>query len=371
MPDGAVAGKVAENAGWVCVVEDDDNIRELVVYALASAGFRASGFADGAAFFAGLGGGLPSLLLLDIMLPGDDGISILRRLKSVARTSSLPVIMLTAKNSEFDRIRGLDLGADDYVTKPFSVLEVISRVRAVLRRSSGAALGGTGPAAGLGGSMGAGAALGGTGPAAGLGGGMGAGAALGAAAGAGGDASEHAGAAGTAGATHSLGAAGLAGPAAAAGAVGAAGSSAPVGSAGTAGATGAAGTASAAAGAGGGAGSSAAPSAAAGAGGGAAGMDADSGVSVGRVVLRLDRRAVYASGTEIPLTYKEFELLYYLMANEGIVISRDKLLSKIWGFDYSGETRTVDMHIKSLRQKLGGDGALIKTVRNVGYKIGG
>jgi two-component system alkaline phosphatase synthesis response regulator PhoP len=266
------------------------------VYALTSAGFKASGFADGAAFFAGLGGALPSLLLLDIMLPGDDGIDILRRIRAGARTRSLPVIMLTAKNSEFDRIRGLDMGADDYVTKPFSVMEVISRVKAVLRRSADA-----GGAAGAGGAGGAGAGAG-TGGAAGSAAGLAAGS----------------------------------GPAAGAGYAAGAGSAAGSG-----------------------------------AGSDPAALAPEAPLSVGNIVLRRDRRSVRADGAEITLTYKEFELLHYLMANEGIVVSRDQLLSKIWGFDYSGETRTVDMHIKSLRQKLGAAGALIKTVRNVGYKIGG
>ncbi|MDR2137563.1 MAG: response regulator transcription factor, partial [Synergistaceae bacterium] len=117
------------------MVEDDDNIRDLVVYALSSSGFDAAGFADGESFFAQAKAALPSLVLLDIMLPGDDGISILKRLKASAQTQRMPVIMLTAKSAEHDRIKGLDLGADDYVTKPFSVMEVLARVRAVLRRS--------------------------------------------------------------------------------------------------------------------------------------------------------------------------------------------------------------------------------------------
>ena len=171
------------------------------------------------------------------MLPDEDGISILKRLKRSEKTKKLPVIMLTAKGAELDRIRGLDLGADDYIAKPFSVMEAISRVKAVLRRCE-------------------------------------------------------------------------------------------------------------------------------------SGADKPNEIIVGNITLNIDKRMIFAGDNEIVLTYKEFELLYYLMANEGIVLTRDKLLDKVWGFDYGGESRTVDMHIKSLRQKMGNAGAIIKTVRNVGYKIG-
>jgi two-component system alkaline phosphatase synthesis response regulator PhoP len=216
------------------VVEDDDNIRDMVIYAMSSAGFEALGFADGESFFAQTRTALPSLVLLDIMLPGDDGLFILKKLRASSRTVKLPVIMLTAKGSEHDRIKGLDLGADDYMTKPFSVMEVIARVRAVLRRS----------------------------------------------------ASEE-----TRGSSGKM--------------------------------------------------------------------------EIAGVVLDSPRRAVHAGGREVTLTYKEFELLHYLMMNEGIVLSREKLLDQVWGVDYCGESRTVDMHVKSLRQKLGEAGAVIKTVRNV------
>lgn len=381
------------------------------MYALASAGFKSSGFADGAAFFAELGRPLPSLLLLDIMLPGDDGINILRRIRAGALTRSLPVIMLTAKNSEYDRIRGLDLGADDYVTKPFSVMEVISRVKAVLRRSAGAigAVGGAAGAMGEGGAagwlgasaMGAadgasaasaaeGLAAGGTtvpadsggagpGGAAGLGATGGSGSATGVAVGSApamGSAPATGAAFGTAPAMGAGGAAGWPG-AGNAGAADGAGAAGAAPSAGPESATGAA------AGAFLGAAQSPhqslaqglAPSSIPGAGAGASpeqgAPEREAALSVGNLLLQRDRRTVRADGAEVALTYKEFELLHYLMANEGIVVSRDKLLSKIWGFDYAGETRTVDMHIKSLRQKLGASGALIKTVRNVGYKIGG
>ena len=220
----------------IFIVEDDDNIREMVLYALTSAEFEAEGFADGEAFWSALERTAPSLLLLDIMLPGEDGITILKRLKQSSRHKSIPVIMLTAKGTEYDRIKGLDLGADDYITKPFSVLEVISRTRAVLRRC---------------------------------------------------------------------------------------------------------------------------------------GTDSAPTLEIGKIVLHTDKRSVLADGEEAVLTFKEFELLHYLMVNEGIVLTRDKLLEEVWGFDYNGESRTVDMHIRSLRQKLGECGEVIKTVRNVGYKVVG
>jgi two-component system alkaline phosphatase synthesis response regulator PhoP len=211
----------------------------MVIYAMSSASFEALGFADGGSFFARTRTALPSLVLLDIMLPGDDGLSILKKLKASNLTAKLPVIMLTAKGSEHDRIKGLDLGADDYITKPFSVMEVIDRVRAVLRRSESEGKG------------------------------------------------------------HSSGE-----------------------------------------------------------------------MEISGIVLDSPRRTVRAEGMEVTLTYKEFELLHYLMMNEGIVLSRERLLDQVWGVDYCGESRTVDMHVKSLRQKLGASGAVIKTVRNVGYKAG-
>ena len=223
---------------YIYVVEDDDSIREMVVYALATAGFEAVGFESGNDMLPTLAKQRCDLLLLDIMLPGDDGITILKKLKQSEKHRQIPVIMLTAKSSEMERIKGLDLGADDYITKPFSVMEVISRVKAVLRRCT-------------------------------------------------------------------------------------------------------------------------------------ADNTPPDEITVGLIRLHQARRAVYIAETEVPLTYKEFELLQYMMINPGIVLGRDKLLSQVWGFDYSGESRTVDMHIKSLRQKLGEAGTEIKTVRNVGYKIGG
>lgn len=221
----------------VYIVEDDDSIRDMLLYMLSSAGFEVKGFVDSKAFYTGLRNGNPSLVLLDIMLPGEDGISILKKLRDKGTKNPVPVIMLTAKGSELDRIKGLDLGADDYITKPFSVMEVISRVKAVLRRSESR-------------------------------------------------------------------------------------------------------------------------------------EEKPSEIKTGNITLQNDRRIVLTGDQEINLTYKEFELLHYMMVNEGIVLSRDRLLDRVWGFDYSGESRTVDMHIKSLRHKLGKNGNTIKTVRNVGYKIG-
>ena len=221
----------------IFILEDDDNIRDMVLYALSTADFEADGFADGESFWSSVEGTMPSLLLLDIMLPDEDGITILKRLKQSPKYKSLPVIMLTAKGAEYDRIKGLDLGADDYIAKPFSVLEVISRVRAVLRRC--------------------------------------------------GDSENN-------------------------------------------------------------------PT-----------------LEIGKISLNEDKRSVLIDGVEAVLTYKEFELLHFLMVNDGIVLTRDKLLEEVWGFDYNGESRTVDMHIRSLRQKLGDGGDTIKTVRNVGYKIEG
>jgi len=217
-------------------VEDEKNIRELVVYALNSSDFRAEGFGDGEAFREGIKKAMPDLVLLDIMLPGEDGMAILAELRQKKETRQLPVILLTAKGSEFDKVQGLDAGADDYVAKPFGVMELLSRVRAVLRRSR---------------------------------------------------------------------------------------------------------------------------------------LDREQPVlQVGKILMNQEERRVVADGRELQLTYKEFELLRFLMENENVVLSRDKLLDIVWGYDSEVETRTVDVHIRSLRQKLGDLGELIETVRNVGYRIG-
>ena len=218
----------------VYLVEDDEGIRELVLYALESAGFSARGFDGGEPFWQVMTQQKPDLVLLDIMLPGEDGLTLLTRLRSTADTARLPVVMLTSKTSEYDKVKGLDLGADDYIAKPFGVMELLSRVRAVLRRASP--------------------------------------------------------------------------------------------------------------------------------------EQPQAILSVGVVMLDEQRREVTADGEPVTLTFKEFELLRILLANKEIVLSREKLMERVWGFDFEGESRTVDMHVKSLRQKLGGCAGVIQTVRGVGYK---
>jgi len=218
-------------------VEDDRSIRELIIYALKSNGYEAIGFSEGRPFFKALESEIPALILLDIMLPREDGIEILKKLKASAKTRHIPVIMLTAKSAEYDKVLGLDSGADDYITKPFGIMEFLSRVKAVLRRSGQ--------------------------------------------------------------------------------------------------------------------------------------VSKSSELSTGRLTMYIDRHVVLADGKEVALTFKEFELLKYLMENEGIVLTRDKLLEEVWGYEYEGETRTVDVHIRTLRQKLGEAGKVIETVRGVGYRIGG
>lgn len=220
-------------------VEDDAGIRELVVYTLQNTGMEAHGFSDGAALTAALHGAKPDLILLDIMLPGEDGISILRRLRSLPDTAAIPVILLTAKNTEYDKVIGLDSGADDYIAKPFGMMELVARIRAVLRRSQDKLLSAD---------------------------------------------------------SHPL----------------------------TAGA------------------------------------------------ISIDERAhtVCVSGRDVQLTLKEYQLLVLLMKNQGAVLTRDVLLENIWGYGSESETRTVDVHIRTLRQKLGDSGALIETVRGVGYRMG-
>ncbi|GKH49434.1 MAG: response regulator transcription factor [Oscillospiraceae bacterium] len=219
-------------------VEDDSSIRELVLYALQNSGFEAKGFADASELYPELLHNPPELVLLDIMLPGEDGIAILKKMKQNAQTRKVPVIMLTAKGSEYDRVLGLDLGADDYITKPFGVIEMISRVKAVLRRC------------------------------------------------------------------------------------------APEGA-------------------------------------------VSRTLTLGEITLDPERHRVGAAGREVALTFKEFSLLQFLMENSGRVLTRDRILETVWGYDFEGETRTVDMHIKTLRQKLGEAGALIETVRGVGYRMEG
>lgn len=216
-------------------VEDDANIRELVVYALKTAGFSSVGFACASDFYKGIAEERPDMVLLDIMLPDEDGLSILEKLKSRKDMRRVPVIMLTAKAAEYDKVRGLDTGADDYVTKPFGVMELISRVKAVLRRTE---------------------------------------------------------------------------------------------------------------------------------------QEDSSSLELGDLRVDEQKHEVFVKGQPVTLTFKEFELLVYLLKNKGIVLSRDKILDVIWNYEYEGESRTVDVHIGSLRQKLGECGDMIKTIRGVGYKIG-
>lgn len=216
----------------IYIVEDDESIRELVLYALKNEGYSGKGCRDFEEFKAALDEDNPALVLLDIMLPGKDGISILKWMRE-GKYKEVPVIMLTAKSAEIDKVRGLDLGADDYVTKPFSVLELMARIRARIRR----------------------------------------------------------------------------------------------------------------------------------------GNDADSmnEITIKDLTIIPEKRRVNVDGKDVSLGFKEYELLYYLAQNKGIVLSRDKIMDAVWGYDYLGESRTVDVHIAFLRQKLGKSGTMIKTVRNVGY----
>lgn len=217
-------------------VEDDAGIRDLMIYTLNASGFRAVGFENAREFYAALADDTPELIMLDIMLPGEDGISILKRLKADARTADIPVIMATAKGNEYDKVIGLDLGADDYLAKPFGMMEMASRVRAVLRRSGRAA-------------------------------------------------------------------------------------------------------------------------------------EKPQLIRVGSLEMDLNEHSVTADGIRVQLTLKEFELLRTFMTNPGRAFTREQLLSSVWSEDFLGETRTVDVHVGTLRQKLGSCGKYIRTVRGVGYKL--
>lgn len=218
-------------------VEDEKNIRELLVYTLETTGFQALGIADGKALQEALKKETPELILLDIMLPGEDGMEILKKLKNSSRTKNIPVIMVTAKGAEYDKVKGLDTGADDYVTKPFGMMELISRIKAVLRRTT--------------------AAL----------------------------------------------------------------------------------------------------------------SSQEDVLSIGDISMHMKKHEVTVRGEVISLTLKEYELLKRLMRNPNIVMTRDTLLEDIWGYDFDGETRTVDVHVRTLRQKLGESGEKIETVRGVGYRM--
>ena len=221
----------------IYLLEDDDSIRKLVLYGLDSQGFQANGFALPSEFWRAMDAELPELVLLDIMLPEEDGLSILKKLRARPATRWLPIIMLTAKNSEYDRVIGLDHGADDFVSKPFSMLELIARIRAVLRRAEPAQTSGD--------------------------------------------------------------------------------------------------------------------------------------YSLGLLFVSPDRHEVKVGGNDVTLTNKEFELLCLLLRNKGIVLTRATLMDRVWGFESERENRTLDVHIRTLRVKLGEAGSYIETVRGIGYKIGG
>lgn len=216
-------------------VEDDSGIRDLMIYALNAAGFEAKGFVDGTELFAALQTEKPELVMLDIMLPGDDGITILKRLRESTVTADIPVIMATAKGTEYDKVIGLDTGADDYLAKPFGMMEMVSRVKAVLRRTSP--------------------------------------------------------------------------------------------------------------------------------------QNAPKSIKIGELEMNESQHTVYAGGERVTLTLKEYELLRLFMNHPETVFTRDRLLQLVWSSDYMGETRTVDVHIGTLRTKLGACGAYIETVRGVGYRM--
>lgn len=218
----------------IYLLEDDDSIRKLVVYGLQSQGYEAQGFALPSEFWRAMDAQLPELLLLDIMLPEEDGLSILRKLRAAAPTRKLPVIILTAKNTEYDRVVGLDGGADDFISKPFGMMELLARVRALLRRTGMTSAG------------------------------------------------EH---------------------------------------------------------------------------------------TVGELYVCRDKHIVRVSGQDVPLTNKEFSLLCLLLEHSGAALTRDRIMDSVWGSGFDGENRTVDVHVRTLRTKLGAAGAYIETVRGVGYRF--
>ncbi len=217
----------------IYIVEDDKNILEIEMYALRSAGYEVNGFERASEFYEKIKLDTPNLILLDIMLPDEDGLHVLKKIREDSRIASLPVIMVTAKSSEIDTVKGLDMGADDYITKPFGIMELISRVKALLRRTGGS--------------------------------------------------------------------------------------------------------------------------------------KEKQKLELAEIILEPDKRLCMVEGKQIELTFKEYELLVFLLHNAGIVMKRDVLMDRIWGIDFEGESRTLDMHIKTLRKKLGNAGNHIQTVRNVGY----
>ncbi|MBQ4617109.1 MAG: response regulator transcription factor [Clostridia bacterium] len=216
-------------------VEDDAGIRDIEVYALSSTGFEARGFEDGNSFWEALQTERPELVVLDVMLPGQDGVTLLRKMRASAEWADIPVIMATAKGSEYDKIQCLDLGADDYLVKPFGIMEMVSRVKAVLRRCKP--------------------------------------------------------------------------------------------------------------------------------------RETKSMLKLEGLILNPEEHTVSVDGERVDLTYKEYELLRVFLSEPGVAFTREQLLSRVWNADYLGETRTVDMHIRTLRQKLGAYGSIIETVRNVGYRL--
>ena len=221
----------------IYLLEDDTNIRNFVVYALNNSGLEAEGFELPSRFWAAMENKKPSMAILDIMLPEEDGLSVLRKLRESSETKDLPIIMLTAKSTEYDKVVGLDGGADDYVTKPFGTMELMARVKALLRRAEPVS-----------------------------------------------DGKEY---------------------------------------------------------------------------------------SIGPLLLNPDKHIIRVDGQDVALTLKEFQLLCYLIRNKGNVMTRDRILQEIWGYEFDGENRTVDVHIRTLRSKLGKAGDLIETVRGIGYRIGG
>lgn len=220
----------------IYIIEDDIDIRELESYALKNSGYDVKAFADSTDFYTACKEQKPSLVLLDIMLPNEDGLTILQKIREDKSLQDVAVIMVTAKSTEIDKVKGLDLGADDYITKPFGVMELVSRVKALLRRCTV--------------------------------------------------------------------------------------------------------------------------------------KQEVENISFENIVLDDNKHKVLVDNEEIVLTYKEYELLKYFLIHIGVALTREKLIEKVWGYDFEGESRTVDMHIKTLRQKLGDAGAVIKTVRNVGYRVG-
>ena len=221
---------------WIYCVEDESNIRELLVYTLEATGFKAKGFADGKGLWAALKEQIPDMILLDLMRPGEDGYSILEKLKKDENTRDIPIIMVTAKDAEYDKVKGLEAGADDYITKPFGMMEFVARIKAVLRRTN-------------------------------------------------------------------------------------------------------------------------------------RNSNTDKELKCGDLRILVGRHEVFCKDEKIELTRKEFELLVYLVENRGLVMSRNQILCQVWGYEFEGETRTVDVHVRSLRQKLGEAGNMVETVRGVGYRI--